>query len=398
MALTVVASIRRSIFTGMAEVLGHIRALGTVVLAAAALLCAEADAKAPRRHAPPPALQSRETLDEGLTSAEPPLPTLRPAALSPRFIGPPVPDHLEATLDQGLTSQGPPLPGQRPDAAPSRDDVAAGPPAPDGKEPATLDEGLTSTKPPPPTPRPAALSPRFIGPPSPDRAEAMLDQGLTSEEPPFPISRPGKSQSDEFIGPPAPAAPAPKPPPPRPAVPPEKMAECLGELQRLGVEFTPQPPITDPTGCAVQNPVAVSRLGTGIKVTPAALLDCPMAVAAARFMTEIAKPEAKRDLGSDLVSINNASGYVCRPRHGQTTMSEHAYGNALDVAGFGLADGHHIDVKADGPETEEKFLDAVRKAACGPFKTVLGPGSDADHALHLHFDLEPRRNGGTFCQ
>ncbi|TIQ63130.1 MAG: extensin family protein, partial [Mesorhizobium sp.] len=36
--------------------------------------------------------------------------------------------------------------------------------------------------------------------------------------------------------------------------------------------------------------------------------------------------------------------------------------------------------------------------ACGPFKTVLGPGSDADHSLHLHLDLAPRRNGGTFCQ
>jgi hypothetical protein len=45
-----------------------------------------------------------------------------------------------------------------------------------------------------------------------------------------------------------------------------------------------------------------------------------------------------------------------------------------------------------------KFLGAIRKAACGPFKTVLGPGSDADHALHFHFDLAPRRNGGTFCQ
>ncbi|RVC58123.1 extensin family protein, partial [Mesorhizobium sp. M00.F.Ca.ET.038.03.1.1] len=35
---------------------------------------------------------------------------------------------------------------------------------------------------------------------------------------------------------------------------------------------------------------------------------------------------------------------------------------------------------------------------CGQFKTGLGPGSDAEHALHFHFDLEPRRNGSTFCQ
>lgn len=83
---------------------------------------------------------------------------------------------------------------------------------------------------------------------------------------------------------------------------------------------------------------------------------------------------------------------------GETKLSEHAYGNALDVAGFGLADGRHIDVRVDAPGADAKFLDAVRKAACGPFKTVLGPGSDAEHALHFHFDLEPRRDGSTFCQ
>ena len=46
----------------------------------------------------------------------------------------------------------------------------------------------------------------------------------------------------------------------------------------------------------------------------------------------------------------------------------------------------------------EVVINAVRKAACGPFKTVLGPGSDPDHSLHFHLDLEPRRHGGTFCQ
>jgi hypothetical protein len=29
---------------------------------------------------------------------------------------------------------------------------------------------------------------------------------------------------------------------------------------------------------------------------------------------------------------------------------------------------------------------------------VLGPGSDPDHALHFHLDLEKRRSGSTFCQ
>ncbi|MDW6022370.1 extensin family protein [Mesorhizobium sp. BAC0120] len=176
------------------------------------------------------------------------------------------------------------------------------------------------------------------------------------------------------------------------------MKACLDELQKLGVEFSKETPISDPAGCAIQNPVTLKNLGKAIKLAPPAQLDCPMALAAARFMQDTAAPEAKADLGSDLVSVNHASAYVCRPRHNEAKISEHAYGDALDIAGFGLADGRQVDVKAGAAEPEAKFLDAVRKAACGPFKTVLGPGSDADHALHFHFDLEPRRNGSTFCQ
>jgi hypothetical protein len=36
---------------------------------------------------------------------------------------------------------------------------------------------------------------------------------------------------------------------------------------------------------------------------------------------------------------------------------------------------------------EAAFLAAVRTTACGYFLTVLGPGSDAAHAEHLHVDL-----------
>jgi len=176
------------------------------------------------------------------------------------------------------------------------------------------------------------------------------------------------------------------------------MAECIAGLEKLGAEFSRQPPISDPSGCAVQNPVTLSTLGNRIKLAPPALLDCPMALAAVSFMNDTAAPSAKRDLGSDLVAIGQASGYVCRPRHGTVKLSEHAYGNALDIANFGLADGRRVEVKDGVSEPEAKFLDAMRKAACGPFKTVLGPGSDADHALHFHFDLAPRRNGSTFCQ
>lgn len=174
---------------------------------------------------------------------------------------------------------------------------------------------------------------------------------------------------------------------------------CLEELQKLGVGFSQEKPLSDPAGCAIANPVLLKDLGPAIALSPDAELDCPMALAAVRFMRDVVAPMAKRELGSDLVAIGHASAYVCRPRHGTEKLSEHAFGNALDIAGFKLKDGRQVDVKADAADSpEQKFLDAVRKAACGPFKTVLGPGSDPDHALHFHFDLQPRRTGSTFCQ
>jgi hypothetical protein len=47
---------------------------------------------------------------------------------------------------------------------------------------------------------------------------------------------------------------------------------------------------------------------------------------------------------------------------------------------------------------EQKFHDEIRRAACQFFSTVLGPGSDAAHADHLHLDLRARKAGYRICQ
>ncbi len=104
------------------------------------------------------------------------------------------------------------------------------------------------------------------------------------------------------------------------------------------------------------------------------------------------------EFGQTLKSVSHASAYVCRPRNGTRKLSEHAFGNALDIASFTLSDGTMVAVELRPDEKPAIFLGKLRKAACGPFKTVLGPGSDPDHALHFHLDLAPRRHGGTFCQ
>ena len=51
-----------------------------------------------------------------------------------------------------------------------------------------------------------------------------------------------------------------------------------------------------------------------------------------------------------------------------------------------------------GESPEALFQAAVRARACAYFTTVLGPGSDAAHADHLHLDVRERRPGVRICQ
>jgi hypothetical protein len=81
-------------------------------------------------------------------------------------------------------------------------------------------------------------------------------------------------------------------------------------------------------------------------------------------------------------------------------ISEHAFGNALDMAAFTLADGRKITVKDGwhGPAEEQGFLHDVQGAACKVFTTVLAPGSNAYHYDHMHVDLMRRSSGRSICE
>ena len=77
-------------------------------------------------------------------------------------------------------------------------------------------------------------------------------------------------------------------------------------------------------------------------------------------------------------------------------ISEHAFGNALDIAGFRLADGRRITVVHDwtrGEAQDQAFLRDVHAGACTSFTTVLGPGYNAFHYNHIHVDLAMHGGG-----
>ena len=97
-----------------------------------------------------------------------------------------------------------------------------------------------------------------------------------------------------------------------------------------------------------------------------------------RFISEHVQPAAARWFGQPVVEIKQISAYSCRGMNGdpRANISEHAFGNALDIAAFTLADGHRITVKDGwhGAPEEQGFLHDVQGAACEMFTTVLAPG------------------------
>jgi hypothetical protein len=103
-----------------------------------------------------------------------------------------------------------------------------------------------------------------------------------------------------------------------------------------------------------------------------------------------------------VVEIKQISAYSCRGMNGDSSahISEHAFGNALDIAEFTLADGHRVSVQYGwrGSPEEQGFLHDVQLAACEEFTTVLAPGANIYHYNHIHVDLMRRTSGRRICQ
>jgi len=150
--------------------------------------------------------------------------------------------------------------------------------------------------------------------------------------------------------------------------------------------------IDGPGVCGMDYPFKVSAFNNGaVGLKSKVTLACPIIPRIDTWLDEIVKPAAEMYFGVPLADIK-AGSYSCRPRNNQrgAKLSEHSFGNALDVMGFILADGREISVvkgwKAADP-VEQEFLREAFVGACRYFTTVLGPGSDAFHYDHFHIDL-----------
>lgn len=152
------------------------------------------------------------------------------------------------------------------------------------------------------------------------------------------------------------------------------------------------------SGCGVNDAVKL-RSVSGVALSQHSIMDCDTANALKTWIDSGLKP-AFGNLGGGVVKIRVAAHYACRTRNNKTgaKISEHGKGHAIDISGIFLANGNEVSVLKDyGKGAGGKALHASRKAACGPFGTVLGPGSDRYHDDHFHFDTA-RYRSGPYCR
>lgn len=191
--------------------------------------------------------------------------------------------------------------------------------------------------------------------------------------------------------------------PPQTEAVPDSMASSSGYFDRRMDQGAPSPSRYDADSAAPRLGVRDQvMMQTPVSIKPAATLACPIVSALDRWLTDAIQPAAIRWFGARVVEIKQISAYSCRGMNGNSRakISEHAFGNALDIAAFTLADGRRISVKDGwkGMPEEQGFLRDVQAAACQQFTTVLAPGSNVYHYDHIHVDLMRRKNGRGICR
>ena len=157
-------------------------------------------------------------------------------------------------------------------------------------------------------------------------------------------------------------------------------------------------PGVPPLGPPAPPPATAGPVG----LRPSATLACPIVSTLDRWVATAVQPAALKWFRQPVAEIKQIGAYSCRGMNGNPNahISEHAFGNALDIAEFDLADGHRISVQYGwrGTPEEQGFLHDVQLAACQDFTTVLAPGANIYHYNHIHVDLMRRSGRPYICE
>lgn len=159
--------------------------------------------------------------------------------------------------------------------------------------------------------------------------------------------------------------------------------------------------INDKGACGISWPLKVSAGLQGyVGFSQPATLNCPLTAALDGWLLHVVEPAAMSVYGAYVTNVKVLSSYSCRTRNSAAyaKVSEHSFGNAVDIAGFTLSDGRTVSVEHDwrGDAQARAFLRQVHSGACKLFTTVIGPDGDRYHYNHFHLDLARHNEAGTY--
>ncbi|MBF6038818.1 extensin family protein [Pseudomonas sp. P154a] len=165
---------------------------------------------------------------------------------------------------------------------------------------------------------------------------------------------------------------------------------CDQALSNSGLRVTRQADSPDAT-CPLINTLRVQ--GGEVALSSSFLASCRLAVSFALFDRHVLQPAAQAVYGLAVTRVEHLGSFACRNVYNRDKgrLSQHASANALDIAGFRLADGRTVSVLKDWPKDNQdaRFLRQVRDGACDLFSVVLSPDYNAAHHNHFHVDAGP---------
>lgn len=176
---------------------------------------------------------------------------------------------------------------------------------------------------------------------------------------------------------------------------------CISDLKAKSVKFSALPNQSFGGGCRTIDTIKLMDFGT--PTTNLGAMTCPLAANFTAWAKHAVNPAARQFLGSDVVRIETMGTYSCRNVNGGRSgkLSEHAFGNAVDISAFVLKDGRRVSVLSGwrGEKSEQQFLRRLHQSACKRFGTVLGPDYNNAHANHFHFDMaKSMKDGSAYCR
>ena len=148
------------------------------------------------------------------------------------------------------------------------------------------------------------------------------------------------------------------------------------------------PDLTTSEQCHIRDRISLRTVGQ-TQVAPFETR-CAIALRMAMWEEHTLQPAAQEFFGTQLTGIDHFGSYSCRRL--RTTsgpsarMSTHATADAIDIAGFRLADGRSLRLLDhwNGNTTSASFLRAARDGACKWFSLTLSPDYNRLHADHFH--------------